>query len=228
MGCAVVSIRWYENRSGGVCMLKQIGIAIVLMFAVSCPTEAQGYDVVIRGGTIYDGSGGRPFSGDVAVVGDRIAAIAPHIAKRGRSEIDARGKAVAPGFINMLAHPEESLLADGRGLSDLAQGVTLEVLGEDSMGPLTPKMKADAEKRERDIKYKIGWTTLGQYMDGLEHRGISPNVASYVGEATVRENLLGEDDLQPTPAQLAAMKTLVRRAMEEGAVGLTTALMYAD
>ena len=227
MGCAVVSIRWYENRSGGVCMLKQIGIAIVLMFAVSCPTEAQGYDVVIRGGTIYDGSGGRPFSGDVAVVGDRIAAIAPHIAKRGRSEIGARGKAVAPGFINMLAHPEESLLADGRGLSDLAQGVTLEVLGEDSMGPLTPKMKADAEKRERDIKYKIGWTTLGQYMDGLEHRGISPNVARYVGEAMVRANLLGEDDLQPTPAQLAAMKTLVKRAMEEGAVGLTTALMYA-
>ena len=119
-------------------------------------------------------------------------------------------KAVSPGFVNMLAHPEESLIVDGRGLSDLAQGVTLEVLGEDSMGPLTPAMKALALQRQSDIKFPITWTTLGQYMDGLEKKGISPNVASFVGEGTVRTNLLGENDVQPTPEQLTAMEGLVR------------------
>jgi N-acyl-D-amino-acid deacylase len=183
--------------------------------------------MVIRGGTIYDGSGGAPFLGDVAIAGDKIARIAPHIAERGRAEIDATGKAVAPGFINMLAHPEESLLADGRALSDLAQGVTLEVIGEDSMGPLTPAMKSDMLKRQSDIKYKVDWTTLGQYMYGLQRRGISPNVAAFVGEGTVRVNLLGENDVQPTTHQLDAMRGLVRQAMEEGALGVTTALIYA-
>ena len=209
-------------------MLKLITTAAIVSVALTATSAAAaGYDIVVRGGTIYDGSGGAPYTGDVAIAGDRIAKVALHIAERGRTEIDARGRAVAPGFINMLAHPEESLLADGRALSDIAQGVTLEVIGEDSMGPLTPKMKANAEKRESDIKYKIDWTTLGQYMDGLARRGISPNVASYVGEATVRENLLGEDNKQPTREQLDAMKKLVKEAMEEGALGLTTALMYA-
>jgi N-acyl-D-amino-acid deacylase len=185
------------------------------------------YDVVIRRGLIYDGSGGPPFRGDVAVKGDRVAAIAPRLRGRGRTEVDARGKAVSPGFINMLAHPEESLLVDGRGLSDLAQGVTLEVIGEDSMGPLTPRMKALALQREGDIKYPITWTTLGEYLEGLEKKGISPNVAAFVGEGTVRTNLLGENDVQPAPEQLAAMEGLVKQAMEEGALGLTTALIYA-
>ncbi|HEY1750251.1 MAG TPA: D-aminoacylase [Caulobacteraceae bacterium] len=193
--------------------------------AAEMPTPA--YDVVIRGGTIYDGSGGAPYQADVAIKGDRIAAIAPHIDGRGAAEVDARGKAVAPGFVNMLAHPEESLIADGRGLSDLAQGVTLEVIGEDSMGPMTPKMKELALQREDDIKYPITWTTLGQYLDMLQKKGISPNVASFVGAGTVRTNLLGEADVQPTPEQLVAMQGLVKQAMEEGALGLTDALIYA-
>ena len=154
-------------------------------------SESVGYDLVIRGGLVYDGSGGEPYAADVAVRGDRIAAIASHIQQRGKVELDARGKAVSPGFINMLSHPEESLLVDGRALSDLSQGVTLEVIGEDSMGPLTPRMKALMAQRETDISFPVTWTTLGQYMEGLEKKGISPNVAAFVGEGTVRANLLG-------------------------------------
>jgi N-acyl-D-amino-acid deacylase len=201
------------------------------LLATSTPIAAQpatgDYDVVIRNGAIYDGSGAQPIVADIAVNGDRIAAIAPHLPGTGRTEIDARGKAVAPGFINMLAHPEETLIADGRALSDLQQGITLEVLGEDSMGPLTPMMKTLAVQREGDIKYPITWTTLGEYLEMLERKGIAPNVASFVGASTVRINLLGESDVQPTPTQLTAMQGLVRQAMEEGALGLTDALIYA-
>jgi len=206
-------------------LIPALALALFAASAAATPPPAP-YDVVIRGGLVYDGSGAPPYTADVAVTGDRIAAIAPHIPTPGRTEIDAHGKAVSPGFVNMLAHPEESLIVDGRGLSDLAQGVTLEVLGEDSMGPLTPAMKALALQRESDIKFPITWTTLGQYLDGLEKKGISPNVASFVGEGTVRTNLLGENDVQPTPAQLTAMEGLVAQAMEEGALGLTTALIY--
>jgi N-acyl-D-amino-acid deacylase len=150
-----------------------------------------------------------------------------HVDGRGHAEIDVHGKAVAPGFINMLAHPEESLLEDGRALSDLKQGVTLEVMGEDSMGPLTSRMKELAKQRQSDIHYDIDWTTLGEYLEKLQRRGIAPNVASFVGAGTVRTNLLGEADLQPTPRQLDAMKTLVHQAMEQGALGVTTALIYS-
>ena len=185
------------------------------------------YDVVIRGGTVYDGSGGAAFVGDVAIRGDRIAYLGPHAPGRSAEEVPARGKAVAPGFINMLAHPEESLLIDGRALSDLRQGVTLEVLGEDSMGPLSAEMKRLGRLRQGDIKYDIDWTALGEYLTRLERRGIAPNVASYVGAGTVRNYVLGERDLQPTPEQLTEMRTLVREAMEQGALGVTTALIYA-
>ena len=202
-------------------------VFILVLAAADCAATAPLYDVVIRGGTIYDGSGGTPYVADIAVRGDRIVVIAPHLAGSGRTEIDARGKAVSPGFINMLAHPEESLIADGRGLSDLAQGVTLEVLGEDSMGPLTPEMKRLGEARQSDIKYEITWTTLGGYLDMLQKKGISPNVTSFVGAGTVRTNLLGEADIQPSPQQLEAMEGLVKQAMEEGALGLTDALIYS-
>ena len=195
--------------------------------AVAAAAQPPAYDVVIRGGTIYDGSGGTPFVGDVALRGDRIAYIGAHAPGRGADEFPARGKAVAPGFINMLAHPEESLLIDGRALSDLRQGVTLEVLGEDSMGPLSADMKRLGRQRQGDIKYDIDWTTLGEYLTKLEKRGITPNVASFVGAGTVRTYVLGERDVQPTPAQLEEMRTLVREAMEQGAVGVTTALIYA-
>ena len=195
--------------------------------ALAAPADATRYDVLIAGGTVYDGSGGAPFVGDVALQGDRIAYVGPHTTSPARERVDAHGKAVAPGFINMLAHPEASLLVDGRALSDLRQGVTLEVLGEDSMGPLTPQMKALAVQRQGDIHYTIDWTTLGEYLQRLEQHGIAPNVASYVGAGTVRTYVLGERDVQPTAAQLAQMRTLVQQAMEEGALGVTTALIYA-
>ncbi|MBV9992157.1 MAG: D-aminoacylase [Alphaproteobacteria bacterium] len=208
-------------------------IISVMLAAAAVPAlcgigrAAPAYDVVIRGGTVYDGTGGKPYAADVAVRADRIAAIGPHLPGRGKAEIDARGKAVSPGFINMLAHPEESLIADGRGLSDVAQGVTLEVMGEDSMGPLTPEMKTLYESRQGDIKYKITWTTLSDYLDMLRKKGIGPNVASFVGAGTVRVNLIGEKDVQPTPEELEAMQGLVQQAMEGGALGVTDALIYS-
>lgn len=194
--------------------------------AAKAPPPA--YDYVIRGGEVLDGSGGKPFTGDVAVKGERIAYVGAHAPGRGRTEIDARGKAVAPGFINLLSHSEDSFMADGRGLSELRQGVTLEVMGEgDSIGPLTPKMQKLGEQREHDIKYPITWTTLDGGLQAMVKRGLSLNVASYVGAATVRVNVLGEDNVQPTPAQLEQMRALVRQAMEEGAMGVGSALIYA-
>jgi len=185
------------------------------------------HDIIIRHGLIYDGSGARPFHGDIVVDEDRITYVGEHARGIGRTEVDAKGKAVAPGFINMLAHPEESLLADGRALSDLRQGVTLEVMGEDSMGPLTPAMKQLMVQRQSEIHFAVDWTTLGEYLQKLQERGIAPNVASFVGAGTVRTNLLGEADLQPDEAQLQRMRELVDQAMEEGALGVTTALIYS-
>lgn len=209
--------------------IKASFAAIIVPLLLGAAPRGRGpaYDVIVRGGTIYDGTGAAPIVGDIAIRSDRIAAIAPHLGGHGRTEIDARGKAVSPGFINMLAHPEESLFADGRALGDLSQGVTLEVIGEDSMGPLTPLMQRNIRTRQGDIKYPVTWRTLGQYMETLQRRGISPNIASFVGAGTVRTNLLGERDVQPDAHQLAAMQRLVRQAMEEGAVGVTTALMYS-
>jgi N-acyl-D-amino-acid deacylase len=186
------------------------------------------YDVVVRGGEILDGSGGKPFRGDVAVKGDRIAYVGPHASGRGKTEIDAHGKAIAPGFINMLSHSEDTLMADGRGLSELRQGVTLEVMGEGgSIGPLTPKMQQLDQQRQHDIKFPVTWTTLDGGLEAMTKKGISLNVASFVGAATVRVNVLGEDDVQPTPAQLAEMRKLVRQAMQQGAMGVGSALIYA-
>lgn len=185
------------------------------------------YDVIIRNGEMFDGTGAKSQIADIAVRGDRIVAIADHIQGPAKVEIDARGKAVAPGFINMLAHPEESLIADGRALSDLKQGVTLEVLGEISMGPTNARMKTQMPGRQTDIKYPVNWNTLGEYLEMLERKGIAPNIASFVGAGTVRNNVLGEEDLQPSSEQLSRMQRLVREAMEDGALGLTTALIYS-
>jgi N-acyl-D-amino-acid deacylase len=210
----------------------QLSILIATLASTSpgvtaTPHNSPIHDIVLRGGTIYDGSGNAPFPGEVAVDGDRIVYVGPARDLIGRREIDVHGQAIAPGFINMLAHPEESLLVDGRALSDLTQGVTLEVMGEFSMGPLNQKMKQQMVEREGDIKYKVTWTTLGEYLLGLERRGIAPNVASFVGAPTVRTYVLGEADVQPTARQLAQMRSLVHEAMEEGALGLTTMLIYA-
>ncbi len=204
---------------------------VAALLAVAAPASAQrasSYDVIIRGGTIYDGRGGAPFTGDVALRGDRIAAIAPHVSGRARREIDARGLAVAPGFINMLSWANESLIQDGRSLSDIRQGVTLEVMGEgSSMGPWSEAMKRLELTRQSDIHYPISWTTLGQYLEFLERRGIATNVASFVGAETVRVHELGEGDVDPNPAQLSRMRDLVRQAMNEGAMGVGSSLIYA-
>ncbi|HEV7443224.1 MAG TPA: D-aminoacylase [Steroidobacteraceae bacterium] len=207
-----------------------MGVSLVVIGSASlagaAPTDSSIHDLVFRNGTVYDGSGQKPFAGDIAIDGDRISYVGPG-RQHGRTEIDIKGQAVAPGFINMLAHPEESLFADGRALSDLAQGVTLEVMGEVSMGPLNQDMKRLMVERQDDIKFPVTWTTLGEYLETLERRGIGPNVASFVGAPTVRTVVLAERDVQPTPQQLSEMQTLVHRAMEEGALGVTTALIYA-
>src|SRR3954463_12087571 len=210
-------------------MKKRIALAVAVagLFASSAAPPAA-YSVIIRGGTIYDGSGGTPYVGDVAMKGDKIAYVGPHAPGRAARTVDATGKAVSPGFINMLSWANESLIADGRGLSDTAQGVTLEVMGEgNSMGPLNPQMKRLAVERQSDIKYPIRWTTLGQYLEYLQRKGITPNVASFVGATTVRVHELGEKDVDPTPEQLKRMRSLVRQAMKEGALGVGSSLIYA-
>lgn len=188
------------------------------------------YDILIRGGTIYDGSGGAPFQADVAIHGGRIAAVGDLKDASAAQIITAGGLAVAPGFINMLSWSTESLIEDGRSQSEIRQGVTLEVMGEgSSMGPLTEAMKDTSPggfMRQGDIRYDIEWTTLGEYLDYLERRGVAPNIASFVGYGTLRVYAVGYDDRRPTPAEREQMKTLLRQAMEEGAVGLSTALIY--
>lgn len=191
------------------------------------PTEAP-YDIVIKGGMIYDGSGGAPYAGEVAIRGDRIVAVGKRIRGERRTEINAAGQAVAPGFINMLSWATDSLLADGRGLSDLKQGVTLEVMGEgSSMGPWNPDMRRREASRQGDIKYAIDWVTLDEYLGKLERMGVAQNVASFVGAETVRTHVLGEEDVDPTPAELDRMRALVVQAMEEGAMGVGSSLIYA-
>jgi len=208
--------------------MSAIAVAVAALFATSSAPVPASYSVLIHGGTIYDGSGSTPYVGDVALKGDRIVYVGPHAPGHAARVIDATGKAVSPGFINMLSWAVESLIADGRGMSDTYQGVTLEVFGEgDSMGPLTPEMKAKALKREGDIKYPISWTTLAQYLDFITRKGVTPNVASFVGATTVRVHELGEKDVQPTPAQLIRMRALVRQAMKDGALGVGSALIYA-
>jgi N-acyl-D-amino-acid deacylase len=207
----------------------RLSFALVLALPLfSACTSAPDYDVVIRGGTIYDGSGGEPYMGDIAIAGDTVAAIGDLAGSRGRSEIDAEGLAVTPGFINMLSWATESLIEDGRSLGDIRQGVTLEVFGEGwSMGPFSEAMKQEAVARQGDIKYEIEWTTLGEYLEYLVQRGISPNIAAFVGATTVRIHTVGYEDRPPTAGELEEMKALVRQAMEEGAVGLGSSLIYA-
>ena len=187
------------------------------------------YDLIIRGGTIYDGSGATPFTGDVAIAGDQIAAVGDLGRASGSQEIHAAGRAVAPGFINMLSHAQQTLIADGRSQSDIRQGVTLEVMGEgaSAMGPLNEAMTRERTERQGDIKFAIEWTTLGEYLAYLEARGVSTNVASFVGASVVRIHEIGYQDRPPTPDELSRMRALVRQAMEEGAVGLSSALIYA-
>ena len=202
-------------------------------------TRGADYDLIIRGGTIYDGTGTAPYIADVALIADTIAAIGNLADTRGAEEINAEGLAVAPGFVNMLSWATESLIIDGRSLSDLSQGVTLEVFGEGvSNGPLNARMKeelwdlfvarAGSEEEAATLLggRQIPWTTLDEYLSFIESKGVSTNVASLIGAATVRQHVVGEDDRAPTAEELVRMQDLVREAMADGALGVGSSLIY--
>ena len=204
----------------------------VLAMACSPSEQAPGsdnqYDVIIRGGTVYDGTGAAGVKADVAIADDRIAAIGDLSHAAGATEIDAGGMAVAPGFINMLSWGVEGLIEDGRGMSDLRQGVTLEVFGEGvSWGPWSEKTKAERKARQGDIKYDIEWSTLGEYLEYLESRGVSANVASFVGATTLRAEVVGLENREATPEEIVEMQEMARAAMAEGALGIGSSLIYA-
>lgn len=190
--------------------------------------RAPEFDIVIKNGTVYDGSGAAPLETDVAVTGDRIAAVGPVEPGRGKRTIDASGLAVAPGFVNMLSWSNESLIADGHSQGEIRQGVTTEILGEgNSMGPLSPAMRARYQAMQGDFRYEISWTSLSEYLRFLEKKGVAPNVASFIGAATLREYAVGLEDKDPTPEQMELMRKLVRQEMADGALGISTALIYA-
>jgi N-acyl-D-amino-acid deacylase len=185
------------------------------------------FDIIIKGGTVYDGTGGEARVTNIAIRGDRIAGVGDLAKASATTTIDARGLAVAPGFINMLSWSTESLIQDGKSQSEIRQGVTTEIMGEgDSMGPLNDRMKERYVREQRDIKYDIKWNTLAEYLRYLEKRGVSCNVASFLGATTVREYVIGLEDKQPTPEQLEQMRDLVRKEMEAGALGIGTSLIY--
>jgi N-acyl-D-amino-acid deacylase len=204
--------------------LAPVIVICCLLAACSPPIS---YDIILRGGTIYDGSGEKPFVGDLAFRQDMIAAMGDIGDATAPTEINVAGLAVAPGFVNMMSWANESLIEDGRSQSDIRQGVTLEIMGEgNSMGPLNDAMQADMVQRQTDIRYDVEWTTLAGYLDHLERRGISPNVASFIGAATPRTYVIGHEDRAPTAEELVQMRALVRQAMEDGALGVASSLIY--
>ena len=185
------------------------------------------FDVIIKGGTVYDGTGAEPKHADVAIRGDRIVGIGDFTAAHAKTVIDANALAVAPGFINMLSWSNESLIQDGRSQSEIRQGVTTEIMGEgESMGPVNDRVREHMLREQGDIKYEIKWNTLAEYLRYLETRGVSCNVASFIGATTIRENAIGFEDKAPTPEQLDEMRELVRKEMEAGALGIGTSLIY--
>ena len=206
--------------------MKQL-LAILTVALILCSCKQVSYDSIIRNGIIYDGNGGNPFKADIGIIHDTIAFIGDLSNEKGKNEIDANGMAVSPGFINMLSWSPVTLLEDGNSQGDIRQGVTLEVFGEgESMGPLNAKMKSDMQRDQPLIKFNVDWNTLGEYMHSLEKRGISCNIASYVGATTIRTHVIGEDNRDPTPSELDSMKALVKQAMEEGALGVGSSLIY--
>ncbi len=207
--------------------MKKILFILLVSVAFTACTQKNNYDIIIRNGLIYDGNGGVPYNTDIAINADTIAFIGELKNATTKNEIDAKGMAVSPGFINMLSWANESLIEDGRSQSDIRQGATLEVMGEGwSMGPLNANLKKQLKDGQTDIKYNIEWNTLGEYLNFLEKKGVSCNVASFVGATTIRQNIIGEDDVRATPAQLDSMRLLVKQAMEEGAMGVGSSLIY--
>ena len=206
--------------------MRSVLLLTTALFISNCAPPPQ-YDVLIRGGTVYDGSGRLPIVADIAITNDRIAFISMGEPAAGKVEIDATGLAVSPGFINMMSWSNESLIEDGRSQSDIRQGVTLEVMGEgNSMGPLTEDMKRRMRDGQGDIRYDVEWTTLAGYLEFLERKGVSPNVASFIGATTARIHVVGYDDREPTAKELERMQELVRDSMREGALGLASSLVY--
>jgi len=203
------------------------------LFLIATATLAGGaqgpsdFDVIIKGGTVYDGSGGEGQKVDVAIRADRIAGLGDFSNAKAKTIIDAHGLAVAPGFINMLSWSNESLIQDGRSQSEIRQGVTTEIMGEgESMGPLNDRVREHMLRQQKDIKFEIKWNTVAEYLRYLESRGVSCNVASFIGATTIRENVIGFEDKQPTQQQLDQMRELVKREMEAGALGIGTSLIY--
>jgi N-acyl-D-amino-acid deacylase len=195
--------------------------------AQSAAAPGSSFDVLVKGGTVYDGSGGAAMRADVGVNGDKIAAVGDLSAATGKTIVDATGLAVAPGFVNMMSG-DDSLRVDGRSMSDLKQGVTLEIMGEGySMGPLTDDMRRMAIEAQGDLKYPVTWKTLHEGMLDLQNRGVSTNFASFIGAATLRQYAIGDKDKPPTTAQLDIMRKLVAEEMDAGALGIASALIYA-
>ena len=194
----------------------------------SAPSQtAADFDIIIKGGTVYDGTGAEPKHVDVAIRGDRIAGLGDFKTAKAKTIIDATGLAVAPGFINMLSWSNESLIQDGRSQSEIRQGVTTEVMGEgESMGPVNDRVREHLLHQQTDIKFDIKWKTLAEYLHYLETHGVSCNVASFIGATTIRENVIGFDDRAPTAQELDQMRELVRKEMEAGALGIGTSLIY--
>ena len=206
---------------------KRILYIVLAVVSVAACRQQPAYDTIIRNGMLYDGSGGEPVRADIAINNDTIAFIGDLSDENAKNSIDVNGLAVAPGFINMLSWATESLIHDGRSQGDIRQGVTLEVMGEGwSMGPYTPDMVQQELQAQSDIKFDITWNTLGGYLNFLEKKGVSCNVASFVGATTIRVYVIGEDNRDPTPKELDSMRALVRNAMEEGALGVGSSLIY--
>jgi N-acyl-D-amino-acid deacylase len=224
-----------EHAGGGKARILPPMRVFALLFAAgllvgSSPVHPQPalFDVIIRGGTVYDGTGAAGRRADVGLRGDRIAAVGDLAGSTAPLVVDASGHAVAPGFINMLSWATASLLVDGRSQGDIRQGVTTEIFGEgSSMGPVNEEMKKRAYEEMGDIKYEITWATLAEYLQTLESRGVSTNVASFIGATTIREFVIGLEDKKPTPAQLDEMRALVRQEMAAGALGIGSSLIYA-
>ncbi|PYK17661.1 MAG: aminoacylase [Verrucomicrobia bacterium] len=209
-----------------------LGAFLTIVFTVfaqepSPSPSSDDFDLIVRGGTLYDGTGAKPLQADVAIRGDRIAGIGDFKSAKAKTVIDAKGLAVAPGFVNMLSWSTESLIQDGRSQSEILQGVTTEIMGEgESMGPVNDRVREHQIREQTDIKYDITWNTLAEYLQYLETHGISCNVASFIGATTIREYVIGFEDKQPTPEQLDEMRELVRKEMEAGALGIGTSLIY--
>ncbi len=200
--------------------------AVCLLFIACQPGTI--YDIVLQNGLVYDGEGGAPYLADIGINADTIASIGEPNSLKAKERIPLNGLATAPGFINMLSWANVALLEDGRSQSDIRQGVTLEVMGEGrSMGPLNPEMKERMKNNQGDIKYDVAWTTLGEYLQYLEDKGVSTNVASFVGNGTLRTHVIGFDNRPATPEEMDQMKALTQQAMEEGAVGISSSLLYA-